>query len=154
MTKLRDAASFPQAVTRVAGRIGWEAAALATGRAERTVRNWSDPDTDAHPTIGDALRMDAAFLASGGGEPPLLNAYRLQLEMAELHAAPTEELAEAAANCAREAGEAVSALIKAAQPGARHVDRAHAAREAEDVVHTFSDTIRKLGADPRETGPP
>ena len=62
MTKLRCPSSFADAVTRVAGRLGWDGAAQAVGKAERTVR---DADIDRHlsgiaESLGRAIKWDPA----------------------------------------------------------------------------------------------
>ena len=43
MTKERAPLTFAQAVTRVAGLLGWEEAARVVERSERTLRLWSEP---------------------------------------------------------------------------------------------------------------
>lgn len=145
MTKVRCPASFADAVTRVAGRLGWDGASQAVGKAERTVRNWSDPDTGAVPTIDDALRLDAAYLAAGGGEPPLLSVFQLRLGWADGPAADAAELAAAAATAAREAGEFSAAMMAAAQPGASRIDRQIAVREGLEAAAAITATVQKLG---------
>jgi hypothetical protein len=145
MTKARCPASFADAVTRVAGRLGWDGAAQAVGKAERTVRNWSDPDTGAQPSIDDALRLDAAYLAADGGEPPMLAVYQLRLERSVAPAADTAALTASAAQAAREAGEFTAAMMAAAQPGASRIDRQIAVREGLEAAAAITATVQKLG---------
>lgn len=145
MTKARCPSSFADAVTRVAGRLGWDGTAQAVGKAERTVRNWSDPDTGAQPTIDDALRLDAAYLEAGGGEPPMLAVYQLRLERAVAPVADTAELTASAAMAAREAGEFTAAMMAAAQPGASRLDRQIAVREGIEAAAAITATVQKLG---------
>lgn len=146
MTKLRAPASFADAVTRVAGRLGWDGAAQAVGKAERTVRNWSDPDTGAQPTIEDALRLDAAYLDIAGGEPPMLAVYQLRLERSFTPVADTAELITSVAVAAREAGEFSAAMLAAAQPGSSAADRQIAVREGLEAAAAITATVQKLGA--------
>lgn len=112
MTKRRDPLTFHRALTVIASQIGWDRCAMITGRTERQVRNWSDPDADSEISILDALRLDKAFLASGGDHAPFGQVYSTLLEIA---AAETDaDLVMAAAEAARESGEAVSAMLDAA----------------------------------------
>lgn len=145
MTKLRSPASFADAVTRVAGRLGWDGAAQAVGKAERTVRNWSDPDTGAQPTIEDALRMDAAYVTTGGGEPPMLTVFRLRLDQSLAGPVDCADLTRAAAMAAREAGEFSAAMMAAAQPGASRHERQAAVKEGLEAAAAITATIQKLG---------
>lgn len=146
MTKVRAPASFEDAVTRVAGRLSWDGASQAVGKAERTVRNWSDPDTGAQPTIQDALRLDAAYLTAGGEEAPMMAVYRFMLERMAEPAISPEELAQSAADAAREAGEFTAAMMMASQPGACRSARDIALREGLEAAAAITATVKKLGA--------
>lgn len=146
MTKVRPPVSFADAVTRIAGRIGWDGAAQAVGKAERTVRNWSDPDTGALPTIEDALRLDAAYLAAGGAEAPIAAVFLFRLDREAAVRADPEQLMAATATAAREAGEAVSALVVASQPGASPQARAVAQKEIAEAIEALKETQHRLGS--------
>lgn len=146
MTKLRHPLTFPDAVTRIAGRIGWAAAADACGKSERSVRAWSDPELGREPCLEDALALDAAYLRAGGGEPPLMTVYATRLERAAEPAADSAELARATAVVAKETGEAVAALVAASMPGAPSRERAVAEREVAEAVEALTDAQRKLGS--------
>ena len=146
MTKVRAPASFEDAVTRVAGRLSWDGASQAVGKAERTVRNWSDPDTGAQPTIQDALRLDAAYLNAGGDDAPMMAVYRFMLERMAQPAISPEELAQSAAEAAREAGEFTAAMMMASQPGACSRARDTAVREGLEAAAAITATVKKLGA--------
>lgn len=145
MTKVRPPVTFQHAVTRIAGRLGWDVAAAAVSKAERTVRNWSDPDTGALPTVDDAMRLDAAFLAAGGGDAPLHAVYAQMLDRGAQGAADPEAITASAAQAAKEAGEAVSALVLAARPGASQRDRAVAEHETSQAIEAFTGVLTKLG---------
>ena len=145
MTKARQPLTFPDAVTRVAGRIGWAGAADACGKSERAVRAWTDPELDRQPCLDDALALDAAYLAAGGGEPPLMAVYAARLERASAPPANSADLARATAAVAKETGEAVAALVVASLPGAPSRDRAVAEREVADAVEALAEVQRKLG---------
>jgi hypothetical protein len=104
MTKAREPTTFEDAILRIVDRIGWAAAADVVGKGERVVRNWSDPDMDRQPTIDDALKLDIAYRAAGGGEPtPMLAVFMARLERAS--AAPSDTAAIAAATALADAAE-------------------------------------------------
>jgi len=115
MTKRREPITFHRALTIVAAHIGWDRCAAICGVTERAVRNWSDPDTDAEIRLIDARRLDQAYLEHGGAEPPFLQVYKLQLELAALSASERSKcLGLAASGAAKEGGEAAAALMRAA----------------------------------------
>lgn len=146
MTKARNPSTFADAVTRIAGRIGWSAMADAVGKTERAVRNWSDPDMDRHPSIQDALALDAAYLAAGGGEPPIMAVYQLQLDRAVQAPADSAALARATGNVATEVGQAVAALVQVTLPGASQADRVVAERELTEAIDAMVSAKQQLGA--------
>lgn len=146
MTKARAPSTFEDAITRIAARIGWDGAAEAVGKVEKVVRNWSDPDMNRLPSIDEALAMDAAFIASGGGEGPLMAVYQLKLERSGTPPSDIVALARATGVVARESGEAVAALVAAAQPGASAADVAKAEREVIEGIESMTSALRKLGA--------
>lgn len=119
MTKIRDPLTFSLAIKIVAEGIGWNLVADATRRAERTVRLWSESDKNGTPTLDQAIALDRAFLAAGGGYAPILESYIRQLDVSLLELiACRAALADDVANVSREIGEAISFCIMAAQPGA------------------------------------
>lgn len=145
MTKVRPPATIQDAVTRIAGRVTFPAAADAVGKSERAVRNWSDPDMDRLPSIKEAIILDALYLAEGGGEPPLLAVYQLLLERSVQAPADTVTLAKAAAAAARETGEAIAAAVQAV-PATDAAARIVADREIGEAIEALSDLRNKLGA--------
>lgn len=152
MTKRRAPLTFENALTRVAGLIGWDKAAAIVGQAERTVRNWSDDDTTAGIRLDAALKLDVAYATAGGDGAPFLQCYALRLEMeAAAACADSRELAKKTAAAAKEAGEAVAALIMASQPGAAPADRIIAKRETEEAITALTNTLPNLGAGPRDS---
>lgn len=147
MTKERPALSFELALTKIAGLITWKRVAEITGQAERTVRNWSDPDTSATMTIDAALRLDAEFRAAGGAGAPLFQVYGLRLEAETGEAcADSHRLAQLTARAAIEGGEAIAALIAAAQPGASRQILARAELEAEEGINALTETLAHVRA--------
>ncbi len=147
MTKRRDPLSFELALTRIAGLIGWTAAAKLLGQSERTVRNWSDPDTGAGINLDAALKLDVAYQAAGGDGTPMFDCYATRLQV-ETRAAlwSSDALAAFAATSAKEGGEAIAASINAARPGASTADKVIAEREIEESIAALHDTLRCLRA--------
>lgn len=78
--KLRNPKEFAAAVTRIRSRLGEDVCARAIGRSESLVRKWADPGHPSLPGIEQALLLDAAYVAAGHGEPPLLKLYETLLE--------------------------------------------------------------------------
>ena len=78
--KLRNPKEFAAAITRIRSALGETACAGAIGRSESLVRKWADPDHPSLPGIEQALVLDAAFVAAGHGEAPLLKLYESLLE--------------------------------------------------------------------------
>lgn len=135
MTKVRPPLTFENALTKVAGVIGWAEAARICGFAENTVRNWSDQDTTAKLPLEAAFRLDVAFQEACADGVPFLSCYatRLKEQIGEVSADRAQLLAGVAA-AAREGGEAVAATIAAAKPDATHADFAIAERELEEAI--------------------
>jgi hypothetical protein len=75
--------------------------------------------------------------------------YSLRLE-AESAAASSDAavLATKTAHVAKEAGEAVAALVMASRPGAAPADRILAQRETEEAIAALTSTLPNLGAGP------
>lgn len=151
MTKLRPPLSFDQAITRIAGVLGWEGAAALVGRSARAVRAWSDPDADASPSIEQALILDLAYRAAGGEGSPLFEVYAAKLDLDAQSAAASRALPELTAAAARESGEAIGALALASQPGAPLGVRALAQREVEQGIQALGQALIALNM-PTATG--
>lgn len=151
MTKLRAPLTFELALTKIAGLIGWDRAAAIVGAAERTVRNWSDPDTSSAVTLDAALQLDVEFRRAGGDGAPMLQCYATRLRVDTVAACPSSAaIARAAATAAKEAGEAIAAVIAAAQPGATPAETARAELELEESISAQTNTLATIRA--RRTG--
>lgn len=147
MTKRREPLTFNRALTVIAAQIGWDRCAMITGRTERSVRGWSDPDTETEISILDANRLDKAFLAAGGDHAPFGQVYNALLDIAAAdHAA---DLVQAAACAAKESGEAVSAMIEAAQ-SRNPATRRRARREGEQALAAFTRSLAALDSHEQE----
>jgi len=145
MTKPRAPLSFSLAIRQIIELIGCPAAARATRRAVRTVLHWSESDRSSLPRLDRAIALDRAFLAAGGGYPPILASYARQLEidMADLLACPTA-LTDAIALAARETGEAVSASIHVTLSGASAAAINLAIAETEEGMGSLTGLLARL----------
>lgn len=146
MTKRRDPLTFHRALTVVAAQIGWDRCAMITGRSERQVRNWSDPDADSEISILDAMRLDKAFIASGGDHPPFGQVYNALLDIAT--AETDADMVKVAAEAAKESGEAVSAFLDAAT-SRDPAKRRRARKEGEEAVAAITKGLAALDAQER-----
>lgn len=162
MTKLRDPLSFGLAIRTVADAIGNKRAAVIVGRAVRTVQHWSESDRLGTPSLDQAIALDRAFIAAGGGYAPILESYARQLQ-SDLpdQAACRAELAHDVALASREAGDAISHCIEALQPGASPATINRAIAETEEVDALMPRLLGRLkallpgnGIGPEKTGKP
>lgn len=150
MTKVRPPASFCDAITRIAAHIGWGgcSAALSTDTrkvAERTIRNWSDPDTEPCISVEDALKLDLVHQAAGGIGTPLFDAYALQLDRETERARLSQPcLIHTTATAAKETGEAMHALVLAASPHSSPNDKARAGAEIMEAMEALQKSLIAL----------
>jgi len=145
MTKAREPTTFEDAILRIVDRIGWAAAADAVGKGERVVRNWSDPDMDREPTISEALALDAAYRAAGGGNPPPMAAvYMARLDRAASPPSNAAEIGAATALAAKEAGEAIAAAVAASLAGADQKSRTIADKEVGQAIDALQTLQTKI----------
>jgi hypothetical protein len=147
MTKVRAPLTFAQAITRIAGVLGWPAMARLTGRTERTVRYWSEDDQDGCPTLNHAFKLDLAYRAAGGEGAPILESYAAQLDVAaaDLPACRTD-LTTTVGLVAREVGEAVYHALAVAAPGASPAMVHRAIIESEEAQGHLSALVRRLAS--------
>lgn len=151
MTKERPPLTVELALTKIAVAIGWDQVAAIAGQCERTVRNWSDPDTT--PKAADAislelaLKLDVAFRVAGGDGAPMLQCYATRLDTETADAvADKVALARQAAKAAKEGGEAIAAVIAAAMPGASEQELARAEIELEESIAAQTNIVATLRA--------
>ena len=148
MTKLRPPVSFEQAITRIAGALGWPEVARIVNRGERAVRDWSDPDSQAAPTIDQAFALDLAFVAAGGGETPFHAVYALRLDLEASASNGIDRLRADVAAAAKEVGEAISALVLACDSNATPADRARAMQEGQEGLEALTRAMADLNVPP------
>lgn len=77
MTKARAPLSISEAVTTIAGLIGWDQVAAAAGCGKLLVRHWGDPSSQRLPSRKQAMKIEAAYRAAGGEGAPVTGAYVL-----------------------------------------------------------------------------
>lgn len=149
MTKRREPLTYHRTLTKIASRIGWDSCGAICGVGERTVRYWSDPDCETEIRMIDAERLDRAYISAGGDHAPFHRLFAQRLELAERDLRDAC-LATKAARVAKEAGEAVSALIQASTNA--HPETLRRARiEAEEAINSLMDGVAALdrtGAQP------
>ncbi len=112
MTHQRAPLTFAAAMTQIAARIGYPAAATLAGRAERTIYAWAHPGSTTAPPIDQALAFDAAWRAAGGDGAPFLDAFAFQLGLVVERQPPcTRALVDEVGTASREVGEAIAASL-------------------------------------------
>lgn len=147
MTKHRAPLSYDRALAKIAALIGYEEMARVTGRAERTVRNWGDPDTGESCPIACAEALDLAFAAAGGEGRPMAETLLRRLDMAaQDRFADRAALGRATQALAKESGEALAAAIAAARDGSTGCDLKAAAREAEEMIEAGTALLAQINA--------
>ncbi len=145
MTIDRPTETFDQAVTTVAGGIGWLAMSKITKRTNCTITYSSQPNCKTTPTLRQAAALDAAYRAAGGNDAPLTYAlaYAVDVQYSN-ETACYRALAADTAQFVREAGELGAALIDAVQPGASPRARNRALVKAQQVETALDAILRRL----------
>jgi hypothetical protein len=155
MTQARIPDTFTDAMANIivvigageAARIATEVARRSPAYAERTMYDWSHPDTGSLPTLRQALAFDAAYQAAGGEGAPFRDAFAQQLENAvEAADACRRTLVTESATFVREAAEVTEALFHAAQPGASPHAIHRALVEAQQVERAARPLRRRLAS--------
>lgn len=147
MTQLRAPSTFADAMTRVAGVIGWPAAAAIVRRRERTVRYWSQPNCPTAPTVDQALALDEAYAAAGGEGAPFGDAYTFQLGLQiERREACRRQLAAELADSTREAGEAHADAIIVMATNASPLTILRALSSVEEARRALSRVARRINS--------
>jgi len=151
MTKAREPLTYEHAITVIAAQIGWDNVAAICGVKERTARYWSDPECQTQIRLIDAERLDRAFLASGGDHAPFHRMMAMRLEI-PVGAPSGPDLAACAIAAAKEAGEAIAAMVAAAaHPDDPRLLR-DAVRETQEAVVALNDELAALSARQSGTG--
>jgi len=147
MTQLRAPRTYDEAITRIAGVIGWDRICQLTGRAVRSARYWSQPNCRTVPSIAQAQDLDAAYIAAGGPGSPFLDAFEFQLgQQLQRQDACTRELLSEIAIASKEFGEAMAAAIRVTQSNASPQDVYIAFAEVEQSARAIDALMRRLSS--------
>ena len=118
----RSGKSFESAITRIQARLTDAYCAEIVGRSQSLVRKWSNPAHRSLPNLAQAIALDAAFVAHGHGEPPILDVYRRQLDTLDARGTADHiDLREAMLSMTGLVGElsiAISEISRSAEPAA------------------------------------
>lgn len=144
MTKIREPLTYNATLDQVGALIGWDNVAAICGVSLRTVRNWSEPDTQAEIRMIDAERLDRACLDAGADHAPFHTLFALRLELSHRNV-DAADLIRKAGKVAKEGGEAANALLEAAANPRDRDKRRTALREAQEAVEALTDGIAALG---------
>lgn len=145
MTKVRAPLTFSLAITTAVGLIGWDIAAKITRRSKRAVRYWSESDKASLPTLDQAIALDRAFIAHGGGFAPILESYARQLNVALVgtHACRAG-LAHDIARATQEAADAISSSVHVTLPEPSQAEIYHAIKETEEASGAMNRLLTRL----------
>ncbi len=147
MTLLRAPRTYSEAITRIAGVIGWDRICKITGRANRTVRHWSQPNCLTVPPIDQAQALDAAYIAEGGQGAPFFDAFEFQLGLQlERQEACTRELLAEIAIATKECGDAIAAALGVVSSNASPLNAHRAFAEAEEASRALDAVMRRLAS--------
>lgn len=146
MTLRREPLTYENTLLTVAKALGWDTVAGICGVSSRSARYWAEPECQKQIRMIDAERLDRAFVEGGGDHRPFHRLMTMRLDIADMvaKAAPVD-LSSITAIAAKEAGEAISALIIAAQSGSPAAIR-DAKREAEEAVHALQASLAAIDA--------
>ena len=143
MTKRREPLTYEATLTEVAAVIGWDTCGAICGVSGRAVRLWSDHDCETEIRMIDAERLDRAFLERGGGYAPFHRLMALRLDIAAQDGLG-QSLSEIAMGAAKEAGEAVAALIKAGSQPDSPAARREAKKEVREAIETLTEGLATI----------
>lgn len=150
MTKLREPLTYERTLTNVAAAIGWDRVGAVLGVSERMARYLSDHDCETKIRMIDAERLDRAFLDHGGDHAPFHRLHALRLDIANRDT-PDRDLVALSGKAAKEAGEAIAALIDAGV----HADRralTRARKEIQEAIDSLTDGLAGLDRVAKGTG--
>lgn len=139
MTKRREPLTYQATLESVAKAVGWELAGGICGVSARAVRLWSDHDCETEIRMIDAERLDRAFLDAGGEHAPFHRLMALRLDIAGREAAGLN-IASAAGVAAKEAGEAVAAMILLSANPQDPAARREACQQVQEALEALSDS--------------
>lgn len=95
MTKPRQPDTFQDAMLEIVRALGDARCGEILLLTGRQVRKWTDPDTNEYPRADQMWRLDQAYIAATGKEPPLLRVYLRRLRLSGARPTAGDLLAEA-----------------------------------------------------------
>lgn len=144
MTLQREPGGVGAAVTKIAAELGWDVSAEIAHVSEGTVRNWSNDRSNQTPPVRAAMRLDAAYVARTGREPPILSAYAAFLEMSSKPTADVEAIIAVTQAVSKESGEGVAALVAVIQEPSNRKRRREARRECLEAAEAYANAAKHL----------
>ncbi len=142
MTKVRPPLSIENALYKVLGALGIEAACEATERKAAYLRNLSDPDKREQLTVADAIKLDLAHRQKGYGDAPIYETIGLIMKAADAELfSDSAAIGRVALDVIREGGQAHAALVQASFPGATPRDYDETLRELEESAAVIAKAI-------------
>jgi hypothetical protein len=148
--KPRPPGTIAEAVTLIKVAVGEDAMAREVGKTTSLVRQWSDPDADAKPSIGQCILLDALFRRQTGDEPPLLALYKREIAKAEcpLAAGPAKDLRAQVLALQGDLGDIATRVSTAHDLGTLSTsDRARIAGDIRDMLRTGQQMLAALSDD-------
>ena len=147
VTQLRAPQTYDEAITRIAGVIGWDRICQLTGRALRSARYWSQPNCKTVPSIAQAQALDAAYIAAGGAGSPFLDTFEFQLgQQLQRQEACTRELLTEIAVATKECGDAMSAALGVVSSNASPLSAHRAFAEVVEAQRAIDALMRRLSS--------
>lgn len=145
MTKVRAPMTFGLAIKTVVGVLGPDHARQIVGRSKRTLEYWEDTDKPTLPTLDQAIALDTAFIAAGGGFAPILESYERQLNVSLTESfACRSALADDINAVAREMADAIGTSVRVIEPGACPKTIYRAVAEAEEAITALTVMLARL----------
>lgn len=145
MTLPRIPDTSADAVLQIAGHIGYPAAGTVVGRSTACIRDWTNEATTSCPSFVQAVALDAAYIAAGGENAPLFDAYAAQLNITVAErTACVRALSEEVATAARECGELIATSLSVCQTGHSPNDVQRALLEADQAETAVAAIKRRL----------
>ena len=147
MTHPRIPLTFPDAVSKVIGRIGSDEAVRISGITVDGLAKWSNPKNRALPRINTALAFDAAYRAAGGEDAPFLDAFAFQLgQRLKKQQACQHALLKEIATVSLELGQAIAAALSLAKSNASPLDAMRAFAEVKQATDALDALQRRLAS--------
>lgn len=92
MLKVRQPDTIAAAVNLIAATVGHDECAKAIGKTTGLIYGFADPDKDARPSVEQAIKLDALYIAATNEPGPIMQVYMRQLteKVGELRHTPVD----------------------------------------------------------------